>query len=408
MSKSNSNVTRRGFLTTAATGVVSAGVLSLTPSGALSQEPAEQAEPNDGEIIRRKIGRTGLQVPIVSMGIMNADNPEIIQAAYDIGMRHFNASADYQGGRVEENLGRVLKRSKGRDKVVVATGSHDIAQLRSMTPSEVKKTLISSCEGSLRRLGTDYLDILYIYQVSNPGIIGFEAIIEGIEVLKQQGKVRYAGVTTHSNMADVINATTENGFYDVVLTSINFTMADDTALLQAIKNAAEKGVGVVGMKVMTGGSRWPNPDSRSNYTSSTIATAAMKWVMRNENIATCIPGFMNYEHMKEDFSIAYNLEYNEQEKKLLADNNVKLGMGFCRQCRKCLASCPGGVDVPTLMRTHMYAAQYGDFYKARATLESIPAGNTLSECTDCSTCQAECANTVDISRRIDELKLMYS
>ena len=73
MSDSNSNVTRRGFLTTAATGMVSAGVLSLAPSGVLSQGSAEQSETESGKIIRRKLGRTELEVPIVGMGIKNAE-----------------------------------------------------------------------------------------------------------------------------------------------------------------------------------------------------------------------------------------------------------------------------------------------------------------------------------------------
>ena len=161
------------------------------------------------------------------------------------------------------------------------------------------------------------------------------------------------------------------------------------------------------MKVMAAWSRWPNPQTRRDYSSSTIATALLKWVMRNESITTCVPGYMSFEHMRQDISVAFDLEYTDEEKKLLSDNNVKLGAGFCRQCRQCLASCPEGVDVPTLMRTHMYAAQYGDLYKARVTLDKIPRASGIAACGSCLDCKAKCAGSVDIARRINELKMMY-
>ena len=98
----------------------------------------------------------------------------------------------------------------------------------------------------------------------------------------------------------------------------------------------------------------------------------------------------------------------EDEKKFLADNELKLGMGFCRQCRLCVATCPHGADVPNLMRTHMYAAQYSNFHQARVTLDEVPAGCGIGACKSCSACTAKCANSVDIAYRIEDLKLMYA
>jgi predicted aldo/keto reductase-like oxidoreductase len=226
--------------------------------------------------------------------------------------------------------------------------------------------------------------------------------------VRKQGKTRFIGISTHTQMGAQIAEANQIGAWDVILTAINFTMADDLDLLKAISDAAAKGTGIVAMKTLAGGSRWPNPESRQRYDNATIISAAMKWVMRNENIHTCIPGYTSFEHMRQDFAVAGNLEYTAQEESFLKDNSITLGMGFCRQCRGCLASCPKGVDVPTLMRTHMYAAQYADFHQARATLESIPKTAALSACSDCTACAAECVNSVDIPGRIEELKLIYA
>ncbi|MEW6411949.1 MAG: aldo/keto reductase [Candidatus Zixiibacteriota bacterium] len=408
MPERNSDFSRRKFLSTAATGLVSAGVVSLSARTGLAQTTSASADSSaGGRIIERVLGRTGLRMPVVSMGVMNADNPEIVQASYELGIRHFDTAAYYQFGRNEQMVGSVIKKLGVRDKVIIGTKVMAQGQRQGLQPNELTQKLITACEASLGRLGTDRVEILYIHDVSDAETVKNPGLIEGLTRLKQQGKVGWVGVSTHTNMADVINAVVDGGFYDVVLTAINFTMADDTALLEAIKNASQKGVGIVAMKTQAGGARWPNPASRKDYSGSTIATAALKWVMRNEHIHTSIPGFTSFEHMREDFSVARNLEYTEQEKKFLSDNNVRMSLGYCRQCRKCLASCPGGVDIPTLMRVHMYGAQYGNFHHARTTLEEISDNVGLNVCSSCSLCSAECANTVDIARRIDELKTMY-
>ncbi|MEA3477452.1 MAG: hypothetical protein U9R60_04680, partial [Bacteroidota bacterium] len=71
-------------------------------------------------------------------------------------------------------------------------------------------------------------------------------------------------------------------------------------------------------------------------------------------------------------------------------------------------TCPNGVDIPALMRIHMYAACYTNFYQARDTLDEIPRGKSIQICISCKTCVAKCANSVNIARRMDELKMIYT
>lgn len=408
MGVNNSNFNRRKFLTASISSVVTVGLAGISPKITLAQDFSKATENSQDEIIYRQLGKTNINMPIVGMGVMNANNPEIVRASYEIGIRHFDTAANYQFGRNEQMVGKVISHMGVRDNVIIGTKILVPQQRQGLNPAEIKDKAIILLEGSLKRLKTDYIDILCVHDVNNPEEISNPALTEAMNLLKQQGKVRAIGISTHSNMAEVINEVARTGNYDVVLTAINFTMADDESLLGAIKNAASKGIGIIAMKTQAGGARWPNPESRRNYSSSTITKAALKWVLRNENITTSIPGFVNYEHMKEDFSVAFNLKFTPDEKKLLSDNNVKLSMGFCRQCRQCLTSCPNSIDIPTLMRIHMYAAQYGDFYLARATLDEIPKGKGLEVCKSCHVCTARCLNTVDIPRRIDELKMMYT
>jgi len=408
MGENISDYSRRKFIASSLGCLASAGLATVSPGLVRAQDSVKAASASGTDIIYRTLGRTGLKLPIVSMGAGACNDPALVQASYEIGMRHFDTAANYAYGRNEQMVGNVIAKMNVRDKAIIGTKIHTPGQRQDLTPEQSKKKLIETVEGCLRRLRTDYVDILYVHSVSDPESVKDPAIIETLAQFKEEGKTRFVGISTHANMASVINETVQGGFYDVVLTSINFTMADDTDLLAAIANAASKGVGVIAMKTQAGGARFPNPDTLREYSGSTINSAALKWVLRNENIATSIPGIGNYDHMREDFAVAGNLDYTEEEEKFLSDNRVTLGMGFCRQCSSCLASCPGGADIPNLMRTHMYAAQYGDFHLARTTLDEIPKQNGIRPCLSCSDCTAQCVNSVDIPHRIAELKLMYA
>jgi len=408
MSDNNNELNRRKFLTTSLSCAVAAGVAGLSPRISLAQGGAEDQAKSKGKIIYRDLGKTGMKVPIVSMGVGGTSNPEIIKASYDLGIRHFDTAANYQYGRNEQMVGQFLSRLKNREDVSIATKIFVPQQRRGLNDQQKRDKLKSLLEGSLKRLKTDYIDVLYLHSVSTAEEISDPAVVETFKLFKKQKKVRAIGISTHTNMADVINEAIRTKDWDVVLTSFNFTLADDKTFMDAIHNASKIGMGIVAMKVMAGGARWPNPESRSAYDGTTIAKACLKWAMNDKSVSTCIPGYANYQEMNEDFSIASNLEYTPDEKKMLKDNSIKLSMEFCRQCKLCLASCPNETDIPTLMRTHMYAAQYGDFYLARETLDELPKEQSITACTSCDVCTASCANSVNIPRKIKELKVMYT
>jgi predicted aldo/keto reductase-like oxidoreductase len=408
MGENRCNLTRRGFISRSLAGLAAAGVAGVAPSLAQAEDRADAGEATESEILYRKIGETGIEVPIVNMGVMNSNNPELIGASYELGVRLFDTAARYQFGRNEQMVGEVISELGVRDKVVIATKERHPALSGDMSTSEAKQKFTKLVEGSLKRLKTDYVDIVYIHSVNNVEELDEEGAFAAMDQLKKDGKVRASGVSTHESMAEVINKVVDDGLCDVVLTSINVSMANDTALLEAIDKAAAAGIGIVAMKTQAGGRRLPNQASLTQYDNATVNQAMLKWVLRNESVATAIPGYTSLEHMKEDFAVARGLEYTEREKSFLADNELQLGLGYCRQCRMCMASCPLGADVPALMRAHMYAAQYANFHEARTALDDVRPGRGIEACRTCGTCTAECANAVDIAYRIQDLKTLLA
>jgi uncharacterized protein len=391
MASGSPDPNRRKFLSQASFALATAGVTGLPrPWKTLTPQTPVKGK----EILQRTLGKTGIKLPIVSMGVMNANNPEIVKQAYEAGVRLFDTALGYQQGRNEEMIGTVISQLGVRDKVIIQT---KIPFPRSAAGT-LGERFLSDFAGCLKRLQTSYVDGLMIHQPSVEQMNNAE-VVAALKEAKQKKMARYIGVSQHAGQAGILNSAAETGIYDMVLVGFNVTNAADPDFLQALKNAAAKGVGIIAMKTQTGG--------RAKNLGALNQTAMLKWVLQHPEIATAIPGFTNFDQLNESFAVAYGIEYTSDEKTWLTDKSVKLALDFCKQCGTCLGSCPRGVDIPTLMRTHMYAANYANFEQARATFEEIPENASLKNCRDCSKCAARCVNNVKIQERIADLKTIY-
>ena len=360
---------------------------------------AEPADVPAGALLERTLGRTGLKLPIVSMGVMNADVPGILRRSYELGIRHFDTAAVYQNGRNEEMVGSVIKEMGIRDKVVISTKQGTRA---SQSAAEAKKRFIDGVEASLKRLQMDHVDILYHHGVDSADHAKAEGPIDALQTLKKEGKTRFIGISTHDTV-EVLNAVVPLNVFDVALVTLNYTMAHDAEKLATIEKAAKSGIGIVAMKTQAGGT--VRPDSKlPKELPIESQTALLKWVLNHDFIATAIPGFSTYEHLEQDFSVVHNLAYTDAEKKFLANKTFIAQAEFCQQCGQCREECPKRVDIPALMRSHMYAVQYRNVSMARHVLAKSESGRGLDACRSCQSCQARCRNTVQIARKIAQLK----
>lgn len=363
---------------------------------------AESSPNAAGALIERTLGKTGIKLPVVSMGVMNADVPGILRRAYELGIRHFDTAAVYQQGRNEEMVGNVIKELGIRDRVIIST--KQVARSRFSDSAEVKKRFINGVEASLQRLQMDHVDILYYHSVDSADAAKADGPLEALQTLKKAGKARFVGISTH-NTVEVLSAAIPLNLFDVTLVMLNYTMAKDQQLLNTIERASKNGMGVVAMKTQAGGTVKPDP-KLPKLLAPASQTALLKWALNHEFVTTAIPGFSTYEHLEQDFSVVRNLAYTEDEKRFLNDKTFVAEAEFCQQCGSCRDDCPKKADIPTLMRSHMYAVQYRNVALARETVGGISAGRGLDACKDCASCGISCRHDVKIARKIDELKNM--
>ncbi len=353
-----------------------------------------------GSIIERSLGKTGIKLPIVSMGVMNADVPGILRRAYELGIRHFDTAAVYQQGRNEEMVGSVIKELGVRDRVTIST--KQVVRNHRQPVAEVKRRFIEGFEASLQRLQMDHVDILYYHSADSAEAAKAEGPLEALQALKKQGKTRFVGISTH-NTIEVLNAAIPLKFFDVTLVMLNYTMSKDAPLLDTIERASKNGIGVVAMKTQAGGT--VKPDSKlPKLLPPASQTALLKWVLNHDFVTTAIPGFSTYEHLEQDFSVVGNLAYTNEEKTFLGDKAFVADAEFCQQCGQCRDDCPRKADIPRLMRSHMYAVQYRNVGLARDTVAQIADSRGFDACNGCATCAATCRHDVNIARKISELK----
>ncbi|MBN2346523.1 MAG: aldo/keto reductase [Candidatus Aminicenantes bacterium] len=416
MQNAKNGYSRRKFIFKTVGGAAAAGLLGkaglpLAGQSAKVTAATTQAEKSP---ITRVLGRTGIRVPIVSMGVMNADNPALVRRSFEMGIRLFDTAWTYQRGRNEEMVGSVIKELKAREQVVIATKVPPPRpeMMDQMGDKLIEQEFLARLDQSLARLQTDFVDILYIHNVSDPATLRRPGLLSAIGKAKKTNKARFVGFSTHRGMTECLEASVLDGRFDVILTVINYSMHDDKALLAAMSKAAKAGIGLVAMKTQCKQAwyREAMPDELKPFYEGTIWHAALlKWALRLESVTTAVPGYTAFDQLETDWPVAFGLEYTPDEVKFLSDHGVRLALSHaCRQCGGCVASCPSGADVPSLVRAHMYAADYGNFSEMRRALDEIPAGRGLEACAGCGECAAACVRGVKIARRLDELKSIFA
>jgi uncharacterized protein len=380
-------ITRRGFLKK---GIAGAGIVAISPTIMSSALPAEQ-----DNVIYRTLGKTGLKVPVISFGVMRSDNASLCKAAYEKGIRLFDTANGYQGGNNETMLGNFFKDFK-RDSFMLAT------KVKPNTDRDGKPTDQATAEKflemfntSLSRLQMDYVDILYVHDLSNPEMLEYKPVINAVRKLKKDGKIKFMGFSTHKNEPLMLNAAADKNDWDVILTSYNYKQAYAADLTAAIKKAASAGIGIVAMKTLAGGG-WLDRERTKPMNTS----AALKWVLSNPDVHTTIPGMTSFDQLELNSKLLADLALTETEKNDLLADMADPGL-FCSGCTQCLPSCPRRLPVPDLMRAFMYAYGYSSPSMAKNLLSEL--GISGNPCNGCSECSVKCSRNFRIREKIEDV-----
>ena len=368
------------------------GFFFLGSNAKKQEEKVVEIKGEEKKFVYRTLGKTGLKLPVINMGVMNSDNPNLVRAALDSGIILLDTAHGYMQGRNEEVIGTVIK-GRRRDSFVIASKVSP-PQNRATgiyTEGATTEDFLKKVDISLKRLGLDYVDILHHHGVSRRESALFEPVLKTLEKAKNSGKIRFAGITTHMNEPEVIHAAVDSKFYEVIMTAYNYQQKHYAEVRDGIARAAQAGLGIIGMKAIRGGSRqapFKNP------------VASLKWVLQDPNVHIVVPGFTTFDQMDVDLAIMQDLNLSDSEKKDL-QKDASIPGSYCQGCRECLAQCLKGLPIPDLMRAYMYVYDYRNLSMAQDLVVSLNLPQQV--CGDCSQCRVHCSVGFDVSGKIKDV-----
>ena len=388
------NSSRRNFLAAGLTLPVAASASRMSAPETAAPQAAPKLQAQGGQLRFHTLGKTGLKVSSVGFGCMITSDGSVVEKAVDLGINYFDTARGYQGGNNERMVGAALK--SRRKNLVLSSKSHGAN----------KQACLDDLDKSLQELGTDYLDIWYLHAKSKAEDLK-DDLLEAQAVARKAGKIRFAGVSTHSGQDQVIDAVIKNPNMDVVLLAYNFTM--DQKITDAAAAAAKAGKGVVAMKVMAGGTRRVKPGDKLYTTlkKEGAMSAALKWVLNNPNINTTVPSMTDMDQLDENFK-AMATPFTDGDKQVLAAHLEHIRPFYCRMCGSCAGTCPKGVPVADVLRFLTYADGYGQFALGRERFLELPQEVAGVRCQDCSSCPVECPNGVKVTQRLIRAQELFA
>ena len=345
----------------------------------------------------RRFGRTEWNVSDIVLGtgrIEGEDGEQIGRLAIERGVNYFDTSPDYSGAGSENAMGKALK-SIPRDQIFIATKfCTPIGHLPAGTAPE---KYIGAVEASLQRLGTDYVDLCHVHSVDSEERLLDPNVHEAFDRLKEQGKVRFLGFSTHTpNLVNVVNAGIDSGRFDVMMVAYHHGIwAPMNDLIHRART--EQDMGVVAMKTLKGAKHRGLLDFQP-YADSFVQ-AALKWSLANPDISCSVISFFELQHVDE-YLAASGGKLTEADIALLREYDRQIAGTYCGpHCGACLSSCPEGLPIHDVLRHRMYFEDYG--WEKEGMQRYAALSHNASACLGCSgPCLGSCPVGVDIPTRM--------
>ena len=299
MEKKSKSMTRKDFIRKSSMGIIGTGLLATGRMDLLKSE---------ARLVHTVIGKTGIETTKLGIGATRTQEPNIIRAAIDGGIRFLDTGRSYARGKNEEMIGQVIKDFR---KEITLQSKQRISEeaIQGKIQNESRENIVSnqfnkSLEESLRALQTDYIDIMLLHGASETTLLYDEALLYAFEKAKKEGKIRAGGFSTHSNQAILVAHNNAHPFYDVIMVAFNHSGGyvhsrygyksewDQDALVKELKNAAAAGTGIVAMKTCSGGNYSLEPEREGSL------PQAVKWVLMQDYIHTAVPAMDSYSQVE--------------------------------------------------------------------------------------------------------------
>lgn len=315
-----------------------------------------------------KLGKTGIVTEKNAFGalpiqrVSTEEAVSLLRKAYDGGMTFFDTARAYSDS--EEKVGIAFKGM--REKIFLASKS------AAKNAEGFQKDL----ETSLKKLQTDYIDILQLHNppfVPRPG--GEDGLYEAALKAKQEGKIRFIGFTNHK--LPLAREAVQSNLYDTLQFPFNYLSTEEE--IQLVKDCKTADIGFICMKAMSGG-----------LIRNSAAICA--WLNQYDN-ALPIWGIQRESELDEFLSyIKKPPVLTDAYRKLIENDRQELSGQFCRGCAYCMP-CPQGIEIWNSARMSLMIRRAPE--AAWTTPEWQEKMKKIEACTNCGACKAKCPYGLD-------------
>ncbi|MBM4268090.1 MAG: aldo/keto reductase [Deltaproteobacteria bacterium] len=333
----------------------------------------------------RRLGRTNAMVSDISLGSGRIKDKGVAIKAIDRGVNYFDTAPDYSDTSSERILGEAMRETGGRDKMFLAT---KFCTAKGHLPTDTPvPEIIAAVEGSLQRLQTDYVDLVHIHSCDVVERLMAPNFHEAFDRLREQGKAKYLGVSTHTpDLETVARTAIDSDRFDVLMLAYHHGLFPGVA--QVIDDAHGRDIGVVAMKTLKGAKvaqLTGFDDDQASY-----AQAAFRWVLANPSVSCLVVSFFDDQHCDE-YLYASGQKPLETDQALLQRYDRLASADYCRpHCGACLGSCERGLPIDTVLRYDMYFESYAG-RKEMAREKYAKLTRASLDASGCEACPAPCA-----------------
>ena len=353
------------------------------------------------------LGYGCMRLPVTDEENHPIDRPEairLIRYAIDHGVTYVDTAYGYHGGTSEVVVGEALKDGY-REKVTLTTK----LPLWLVEKTEDMERLLDE---QLTRLQVDHVDFYLAHAVNKNSFEKVKALglFEFLDEMKAKGKIRYAGFSFHDN-AEVFREVIDSYPWSLAQVQMNILDENNQATMKGIEYAASKGIGIVIMEPLRGGSLTRNiPDNILDlYVNMQVKRTPAGWAFRylynRPEVVTILSGMSTYEQLAENISIfeeavAGCADEREQDlfRRVREAYEARVRVG-CTGCSYCMP-CPQEVKIPNIFRAYDNANVINDpehFF--RQYLKEREA----RKCVKCGKCEKLCPQRISIRKWLADI-----
>lgn len=363
---------------------------------------------------KRKMEKLGIETSLLGFGCMRFPTDEqgkidrerskaMLEKALAAGVNYFDTAWPYHGGESELFVGEALKEHP-RDSFYLAT-KLPLWEIKAL--EDVDRIFARQLE----KLQTEYIDFYLMHGINKGSWSEMLklGVVEHLEQMKAEGKIRYLGFSFHDSY-EVFEEVLSYRDWDFCQIQLNYMDAEEQAGLKGYALAEQKGVPLVIMEPVKGGSLAAFASDiaekfHAHDPQASMASFALRWVGSLPNVKVILSGMSTMEQVEDNLSTFGKFKpLSEAEqatvKEVVALMNSRVQNG-CTGCRYCMP-CPAGVNIPGTFgcwnRYHMY--QNYNVVKRHWENDLGDAGQAKN-CIKCGKCEAACPQHLHIREDLE-------